>query len=201
MKKIILIPAFLIFAISCKDKGAEYIKIRNSFIESYFSLDFNTFSSKRNEVELTKTHKLLEKLVESSVSDEEYFFDLINYRLHIIENERDQALNKLNSIKEINPMMFRFYRGVVLELMDGNQKGSKEQFVKSLEKCNDKFFKLYLNYLIDGKISSFLKNLGTYDINAQKFYQIIYDSSTGDKDFRNKILIKEVFNNIYLPEK
>ncbi len=201
MKKIILV--FIIFTIfsSCNNWKKDYKKYCELFIHSYNSLNYEDPEFKYNKIEISKTYKYLDKLRKlNSSSKEKYFFDLLEFRLQLIERNYNKAFITLKSIREINPMMYNYYKATTYELMK-DHKNSLKHYNISLSKCgNFGYYCSVIQFLLDNNLDTFLNNLENKDSDAFIFYKKMKEElNMSEVEIRQKIF-NQVFSNYTIPD-
>lgn len=200
MRKIIFLICFTSF-LSCSNVNSKEYKLdREEFIISYNSLDFYNYESKRNEVELPITYKYLEKLKKNSISEEKFFFDLLDFRLLLIQGSYEKCLNKLLSIKEINPLMYYFYVGIVNDF-SLNKSEAIDYYRESIKHSFEyPDFKLFLEFLIDEDFEKYLLGLKSINDNIRyDIYSKYREKYKGISGIREQLIVEEVFNNYIVP--
>jgi hypothetical protein len=201
MKKIILIFIIFTFFSSCNNWKKDYKKYSELFIDSYNSLNYEDPEFKYNKIEISKTYKYLDKLKKlNSSSEEKYFFDLLEFRLQLIERNYDKAFITLESIREINPMMYNYYKAKTYELMK-DYKNSLKYYNISLSKCGNLSYSCSeIEFLINNNLNTFLNNLKNNDTDAFNYYKKLKEQfNMSEVEIRKKIL-NQVFSNYTIPD-
>lgn len=197
--KFYLTTVLLILVISCDKKKEKYNVYFEKFIDSYNSLQYDNINSKYNKLEIPKTYEYINGMIENIDSKELFFFDLLKFRILIIEGKYEEAINKLSSIKEINPMMYYFYKAGVFEIMQENNK-AELNYKKSLTFCEIKDFCDFISFFSNNDFDSFLDKVKQYNNMGYQHYLKIKSKSKNNKDIRRILLIDEIFHNYIIPD-
>lgn len=200
--RVLIFFFFLFFVvISCNKKNKQYKYYREKFINSYNSLNYFKPNSERNKVELKNTYRYLEGLKENTNSKEIYYFDLLSFRLNLINSNYSKSLENLSKVKEINNFMYYFYRGVVYDIMQ-NGDLAIDNYKQSLKFVNeDVDYRNFINFLISNDYNRYLKSIKEYDTVKFNYYQKLKEKYINSDDIKRYLIVKEVFQNYIVPIK
>ena len=191
---------FIVFILllSCNSGKKEYKKNCELFIDSYSSLNYKKINSEYNKKEISNTYRFLNKMIKySKSSNEEYFFDLLKFRLLLIEGKYLDAITTLKAIKDINPMMYYFNIAATYELMQDDTNSLKNYNI-SLSKCENSNFCTLIKFFINNNFNDVLKNLEKINPPAFTYYNKL-KVKLSEKKIREKILIDKIFHNYRIP--
>jgi tetratricopeptide (TPR) repeat protein len=184
---------------SCENLEKEYKHQSELFIESYNSLDFENIESIYNKKKIGKTNELLDKLIDlNSDSNEKYFFDLLRFRLLLIEGKYEKALISLESIRKINPMMFYFYKATTYELVEDSE-NSLKYYNLSLSKCGDSNYCTLIEFLMSNNFERFINKLESKNPQAYYFVKKLKDELNKSENEIRKQFFNNVFTNYIIP--
>jgi|TARA_B110000037_G_scaffold217492_1_gene278607 tetratricopeptide (TPR) repeat protein len=195
--KTIIFISFILF-LSCNSSKKEYKKYCELFIDSYNSLNYEKINSEYNKKEISNTYHYLDKMIEyNKSSNEKHFFDLLKFRLLLIEGKYFDAITSLEEIKDINPMMYYFYIAATYEIMQNNI-SSLENYNISLSECDDSDFCTLIDFFIHNNFNTFLNNLEQKMPSAYTYYNML-KTRMSETEIRKKILIDKIFHSYRIP--